>query len=145
MKKQFRIAPTVAGVLILSLLLTNFLMSGTMRSINDAGEREALALLTENAVQMNSIIENQLINNWKQIDTISVGLERLEGRSVNEVVSYLRDASTEAYDMLLLSGEGSFLDKSGQQGIKQISNLHPAGWRLVLPARPFQPVWHYLR
>lgn len=92
-----------------------------MRSINDAGEREALALLTENVVQMNSIIENQLINNWKQIDTISVGLERLEGRSVNEVVSYLRDASTDAYDMLLLSGEGSFLDKSGQQGIKQIS------------------------
>ena len=45
-KKHFRIAPTVAGVLILSLLLTYFLMSGTMRSINDAGEREALALLT---------------------------------------------------------------------------------------------------
>ena len=121
MKKQFKTAPTVAGVLILSLLLTYFLMSGTMRSINDAGEREALALLTENAVQMNSIIENQLTNNWKQIDTISVGLERLEGHSVHEVVSYLRDASTEAYDMLLLSGEGGFLDKSGQQGMKQIS------------------------
>ena len=120
-KKQFHTAPAVAGVLILSLLLTYVLMSGTMRSINDAGEREALALLTENAVQMNSIIENQLTNNWKQIDTISVGLERLEGHSVNEVVSYLRDASTEAYDMLLLSGEGGFLDKSGQQGMKQIS------------------------
>ena len=121
MKKHFRIAPTVAGVLILSLLLTYFLMSGTMRSINDAGEREALALLTENAVQMNSIIENQLTNNWKQIDTISVGLERLEGHPADEVVSYLRDASSEAYDMLLLSGEGGFLDKSGQQGMKQIS------------------------
>ena len=87
-KRQFKIAPTVAGVLILSLLLTYFLMSGTMRSINDAGEREALALLTENAVQMNSIIENQLTNNWKQIDTISVGLERLEGHPADEVVSY---------------------------------------------------------
>lgn len=58
-KKQFHTAPAVAGVLILSLLLTYFLMSGTMRSINDAGEWEALALLTENAVQMNSIIENR--------------------------------------------------------------------------------------
>ena len=50
-KKQFKIAPAVAGVLILSLLLTYFLMSGTTKSINDASEQEALALLAENAVQ----------------------------------------------------------------------------------------------
>ena len=120
-KRQFKIAPTVAGVLILSLLLTYFLMTGTMNSINDASEQEALALLTENAVQMNNIIENQLTSNWKQIDTVCMGLEHLESHSVNEVVSFLQDASTDAYDMLLLSGEGSFLDRSGQQGVKQIS------------------------
>ena len=120
-KRQFKIAPTVAGVLILSLLLTYFLMTGTMNSINDASEQEALALLTENAVQMNNIIENQLTSNWKQIDTVCMGLEHLESHSVNEVVSFLQDASTDAYDMLLLSGEGNFLDRSGQQGVKQIS------------------------
>ena len=120
-KRQFKIAPTVAGVLILSLLLTYFLMTGTMNSINDASEQEALALLTENAVQMNNIIKNQLTSNWKQIDTVCMGLEHLESHSVNEVVSFLQDASTDAYDMLLLSGEGSFLDRSGQQGVKQIS------------------------
>ena len=120
-KHQFKIAPTVAGVLILSLLLTYFLMTGTMNSINDASEQEALALLTENAVQMNNIIKNQLTSNWKQIDTVCMGLEHLESHSVNEVVSFLQDASTDAYDMLLLSGEGSFLDRSGQQGVKQIS------------------------
>ena len=32
MKKRFQIAPMVAGVLILSLLLTYILMSGTRRS-----------------------------------------------------------------------------------------------------------------
>ena len=120
-KRQFKIAPTVAGVLILSLLLTYFLMTGTMNSINDASEQEALALLIENAVQMNNIIKNQLTSNWKQIDTVCMGLEHLESHSVNEVVSFLQDASTDAYDMLLLSGEGSFLDRSGQQGVKQIS------------------------
>ena len=120
-KRQFKIAPTVAGVLILSLLLTYFLMTGTMNSINDASEQEALALLTENAVQMNNIIENQLTSNWKQIDTVCMGLEHLESHSVNEVVSFLQDASTDAYDMLLLSGEGNFLDRSGQQGVKQIT------------------------
>ena len=120
-KRQFKIAPTVAGVLILSLLLTYFLMTVTMNSINDVSEQEALALLTENAVQMNNIIENQLTSNWKQIDTVCMGLEHLESHSVNEVVSFLQDASTDAYDMLLLSGEGSFLDRSGQQGVKQIS------------------------
>ena len=51
-RNQFKIAPTVAGILILSLLLTYFLMSGTMNSINEVSEQEALALLTENAVQM---------------------------------------------------------------------------------------------
>ena len=67
-KKQLKIAPIVAGVLILSLLMTYFLMSGTTKNINDASEQEALALLTENAVQMENIIENQLANNWKRID-----------------------------------------------------------------------------
>ena len=75
-KRQFKIAPTVAGVLILSLLLTYFLMTVTMNSINDASEQEALALLTENAVQMNNIIEHQLTSNCKQIDTIRMGLEQ---------------------------------------------------------------------
>ena len=121
MKKRFQIAPMVAGVLILSLLLTYILMSGTMRSINDVGEREALALLTENAVQMNSIIENQLTNNWKQIDTISVGLAHLADSSADRVVPFLQESSTEAYDMLLLSGDGSYLDRDGRQGVKQIS------------------------
>ena len=121
MKKRFQIAPMVAGVLILSLLLTYILMSGTMRSINDVGEREALALLTENAVQMNSIIENQLTNNWKQIDTISVGLAHLADSSADRVVPFLQESSTEAYDMLLLSGDGRYLDRDGRQGVKQIS------------------------
>lgn len=64
-KMQLKIAPTVAGVLILSLLMTYFLLSGTTKNINDVSEREALALLAENAVQMEHMIENQLDNNWK--------------------------------------------------------------------------------
>ena len=120
-KKQFIIAPTVAGVLILSLLLTYFLMSGTTKTINDASEQEALALLTENAVQMEKIIENQLANNWKRIHNLCIALEHMGNHSVDETVSFLQDASTEAYDMLLLSGDGSFLDRSSQQGKKQIT------------------------
>ena len=135
-KNQVKIASTVAGVLILSLLLTYFLMSGTMDSINDAGEQEALALLTENSMQMENIIENQLINNWKQIDTVCVALNHLEGHSVNEVVSFLQDASTDAYDMLLLSGDGNFLDRSGQRGLQQITKdllpLIQGGERILL-------------
>ena len=42
-KSQFKIAPTVAVVLILSLLLTYFLMSRTISSINEVSEQEALA------------------------------------------------------------------------------------------------------
>lgn len=120
-KKRFIIAPTVAGVLILSLLLTYFLMSGTTKTINEASEQEALALLTENAVQMEKIIENQLDNNWKRIYSVCIAMEHMGNHSVDEVVSFLQDASTEAYDMLLLSGDGSFLDRSGQQGKKQIT------------------------
>ena len=120
-KKRFIIAPTVAGILILSLLLTYFLMSGTTKTINDASEQEALALLTENAVQMEKIIENHLANNWKRIYSVCIALEHMENHSVDEVVSFLQDASTEAYDMLLLSGDGSFLDRSSQQGKKQIT------------------------
>ena len=51
-KSQFKIAATVTGVLVLSLLLTYFLMSLTIHSINNVSEKEALALLTENAMQM---------------------------------------------------------------------------------------------
>lgn len=96
-------------------------MSGTTKTINDASEQEALALLTENAVQMEKIIENQLANNWKRIYNVCIALEHMGNHSVDEVVSFLQDASTEAYDMLLLSGDGSFLDRSSQQGKKQIT------------------------
>ena len=120
-RNQLKIAPTVAGILILSLLLTYFLMSGTMNSINAVSEQEALALLTENAVQMEHIIENQLTNNWKQIDTVCVALERSQAHSVNALASFLQDVSADAYDILLLSGDGSSLDRAGQQGLKQIT------------------------
>ncbi|MBP1559942.1 MAG: response regulator [Oscillospiraceae bacterium] len=121
MKNQLKIAPIVAVVLILALLLTYVLMSNTMSSVNDVTEQEALALLTENAVQMDSIIENQLTNNWKQIDTICVALENMENHSADMVASFLRNSSSDAYNMLLLSDEGSYLDSSGEWGTKQIS------------------------
>ncbi|MGN0598553.1 MAG: response regulator [Oscillospiraceae bacterium] len=120
-KNQLKIAPIVAVVLILALLLTYFLMSNTMNSVNDVTEREALALLTENAVQMDSIIENQLTNNWKQIDTVSVALENMEDHSADMVASFLKNASPDAYKMLLLSDEGGYLDSSGEQGTNQIT------------------------
>lgn len=120
-KNQLKIAPVAAAVLILVLLLTYVLMSNTMRSVNDVTEQEALALLTENAVQMDSIIENQLTNNWKQIDTICVALENMENHSAGMVASFLQNASPDAYNMLLLSDEGIYLDSSGERGSKQIS------------------------
>ncbi|MDY2629651.1 MAG: response regulator [Lachnospiraceae bacterium] len=120
-KNRFKIVPVVTVVFITALLLTYSLMSGTMNSINDVSEQEALALLTENAVQMDNIIENQLTNNWKQIDTICVALENMEDHSAEMVASFLHDASTDAYDMMLLSNDGSYLDRSGGRGLKQIS------------------------
>lgn len=120
-KSQFKIAPTVAVVLILSLLLTYFLMSRTISSINEVSEQEALALLTENAVQMEHSLENQLFNNWKQIDTACAVLERSEAHTVNELISLSKDVSADAYDILLLSDDGSSLNKAGQWGLKQIT------------------------
>ncbi|MGM9958503.1 MAG: hypothetical protein ACI32B_04560 [Erysipelotrichaceae bacterium] len=76
-KKQFKIASTVAGILILSLLLTYFLMSGTRKTINDASEQEGLALLTENTVQVEKIIEYQLANNRKLIYSVCIALEHM--------------------------------------------------------------------
>ncbi len=121
MKKQIKLAPIVAIILVLASVLTYFLMSSTMDSVNDVSEQEALALLTENAVQMDSIIENQLTNNWKQIDTICVALENMANHSADKVASFLRNSSPDAYNMLLLSNEGSCLDSSGAWGLKQIS------------------------
>ncbi len=120
-RKHNKIAPVVAAILILSLLLTYFLMSGTMSSVNDISEQEALALLTENAMQMDNIIENQLCNNWKQIDTVCVALENMENYSVNEVVSFLQNGLTDTYDVLLLSDDGNYLNRNGQWGLKQIA------------------------
>ena len=120
-KKQIKLVPVFAVVLILASVLTYFLMSGTMNSVNEVSEQEALALLTENAVQMDSIIENQLANNWKQIDTICVALDNMANHSSDMVASFLRNSSPDAYNMLLLSNEGSCLDSSGEWGINQIS------------------------
>ena len=120
-KNRLKIAPVFAAVLILALCLTYFLMSDTMNSVNDVTEQEALALLTENAVQMNNIIENQLTNNWRQIDTICAALDNLDNHSTDEVASFLKNASPDAHNVLLLSDKGNYLDKSGEWGMKQIS------------------------
>ena len=58
-KMQLKIAPTIAGVLILSLLITYFLLSGTTNNINEVSEQETLALLTENAVPLYSPAEKE--------------------------------------------------------------------------------------
>ena len=120
-KNRLKIAPVFAAVLMLALCLTYFLMSDTMNSVNDVTEQEALALLTENAVQMNNIIENQLTNNWRQIDTICAALENLDNHSTDEVASFLKNASPDAHNVLLLSDKANYLDKSGEWGMKQIS------------------------
>ena len=135
-KNPFKTVPTVAAVLLLSLLLTYFLMSGTMESINAVSEQEALALLTENAVQMDNIIGNQLVSNWKQIDILCVALQHMQAHSVQEIVALLQAAAPDAHDVLLLSRDGSYLDKSGRQGLKQITKdllpLMESGERILL-------------
>lgn len=120
-KNQFKIVFTVAGVLIPSLLLTFFLMTGTMDSINAISEQEALALLTENAVQMNNIIENQLINNWRQIDSIGAALDHMTAHSADEISAFLQSAAPDAHNVLLLSQEGDYLDRAGERGLMQIT------------------------
>ena len=120
-KNRLKIAPVFAAVLILALCLTYFLMSDTMNSVNDVTEQEALALLTENAVQMNNIIENQLTNNWRQIDTICAALDNLDNHSTDEVASFLKNVSPDAHNVLLLSDKGNYLDKAGERGVQQIS------------------------
>ena len=120
-KNQFKIVFTVAGVLIPSLLLTFFLMTSTMDSINAISEQEALALLTENAVQMNNIIENQLINNWRQIDSIGAALEHMTAYSADEICAFLQSATPDAHNVLLLSEGGDYLDRAGEHGLMQIT------------------------
>ena len=120
-KNRLKIAPVFAAVLILALCLTYFLMSDTMNSVNDVTEQEALALLTENAVQMNNIIENQLTNNWRQIDTICAALDNLDNHSTDEVASFFKNVSPDAHNVLLLSDKGNYLDKAGERGVQQIS------------------------
>ncbi|MGN0650836.1 MAG: histidine kinase dimerization/phospho-acceptor domain-containing protein, partial [Oscillospiraceae bacterium] len=121
MKNQLKTALVFAGILILALLLTYYFMSDTMNSVNSVTEQEALALLTENAVQMDNIIENQLTNNWRQIDTICAALENMENHSSDKVASFLQNASRDAYNVLLLSDKGNYLDSSGGHGSKQIA------------------------
>ncbi|MDD6268693.1 MAG: response regulator [Oscillospiraceae bacterium] len=111
----------VGAVFVFAMLLTYFLMSVTMNSVNHASEQEALALLTENAVQMDNIIENQLTNNWKHIDTMCAALENMEGHSSEEVASFMGNTSPNAYNMFLLSDEGRYLDSSGERGLQQIT------------------------
>lgn len=120
-KKQIKIAPILVLVLFLTMCLTYFFLSQTMDSVNRASEKEALALLTENAVQMNSIIENQISNNWKQIESISLALGTMTNHLPKEISSFMQEADPDSYNMELLSGEGNYLNKYGQSGTMQIS------------------------
>lgn len=120
-KKQIRVIFVLACILLLSLTLTSLLVSKTMDSINIVSENEALEILTENTVQMDSIIDNQLTNNWKHIDTISSALKYVKDNSNLNIAEFLNKESTWSYNIYLLSDDGSYLDKNGKKGTKQIT------------------------
>ena len=132
---QIYILITVTVVFILAFVLTLSLMTNTMSSVSEISENEALSLLSENAVQMNNIISNQLENNWKRIDTVSVGLEYIEEGAGN-ITDYLNTSFGDAYDVLLLSEGGVYLNKNGEKGVLQITeDLFPlldGGERILL-------------
>ena len=125
-RKQFKMMAAIAAILIIALFSTYLLLSKTMRSINEASEKEALSLMAENAAQLEHTFENQLTNNWKQIDMVSYAFNHMPSTSKDDIVEYMQSAVDDAYNVLLLSDEGLYLDKNSKQGQMEItSDLFP--------------------
>lgn len=72
-------------------------------------------------MQMNNIIENPLINHWRQIDSIGAALEHMTAYSADEICAFLQSATPDAHNVLLLSGGGDYLDRAGEHGLMQIT------------------------
>ena len=119
--RQLKMALAMAVVLSAVLLMTFVLLSGSMRQINNASEKEGLNLLAENAAQMETMFEVQLANNWKQIEMTRFALGQLDHLTRKQIVDYMREAIPDTYNVLLLSEDGSFIDKAGKEGIKSFS------------------------
>lgn len=120
-QKNFKVIPAVIMIFLLALVATYLLVSNTMRSMDEASEREALSLLSENAVQMERIFENQLSNNWKHIGMVSRALNHMQDSTKEEIVNYLQVAMPDTYNILLLSNDGIYIDKTGKQGMMEIT------------------------
>lgn len=120
-QKRFNVIPAVFIIFLLAFVATYLLLSNTMRSMDEASEREALSLLSENAVQMERIFENQLSNNWKHIGMVSRALNHMQDSTNEEIVNYLQVAMPDTYNILLLSDDGIYIDKSGKQGMMEIT------------------------
>lgn len=120
--KQFKMAAIIVGTLCVVLFLTIALIFSTMRKINKDSEKEGLTLLAENAAQMELMFRTQLDNNWKQIEMAGTSLELLNDTTKDRVADYMQNALSNAYNMLLLNDDGSFVDKSGATGVKKIAN-----------------------
>lgn len=103
------------------LLLTFLLLTESMHKINDASEKEGLTLLAENAAQMEIMLEAQITNNWKQIDMAEVALRKLNHPTQKQIVDYMQEAIPDTYNVLLLSEDGTFIDKSGKKGVKSFA------------------------
>lgn len=121
-RKQFKMMAAIAAILIIALFSTYLLLSNTMRTINEASEKEALSLMAENAAQLEYTFENQLMNNWKQIDMMSYTFNHMPNASKNGVVEYMQSAVSDACNVLLLSDEGLYLDKNSKQGQMEINS-----------------------
>ncbi len=119
--KQFKMAAAMAVVFGVVFLLTFLLLSSSIHQINEASEKEGLTLLAENAAQMEIMLEAQLNNNWKQIEMAKVALSQLNNPTKKQIVDYMQEAIPDTYNVLLLSEDGSFIDKSGNTGMRSFS------------------------
>lgn len=127
-------AAMIVLVLIIALIVVFLLQKNTLSYVNSVSEKTALNLLSENAYQVQEVLDNQMYNIWRRMEMIECGLSSIssimDGAKQDcveaEAVSYLKTSMGDAYNLQMIDVDGKFIDQNGKKGyINLTEDLFP--------------------
>ncbi len=116
----------IIAILIVALGSVYILQKRTNSSVNRVSEQTALTLLSENVNQVREVLDNQIDDIWIRMEMVDVALTSIGDMTTDEAVCYMKSSVPDAYKVVLISGEGKYLDQNGKTGyVEPADDVNP--------------------
>lgn len=112
----------ISVILVLSMAGVIILQLNMIKSVNKASEDTVISLLSDNANQVKTVLDNQLTNVWARMSTVNAALSVIDDLTEKEAQEFLYGILPRAYNVQLVTDDGAYLDQFGKKGYVEIDD-----------------------